>query len=353
MRLAENMKQYRKRCAMTQEQLAEAMGVTCGTVSKWESGACQPDLDTLMELADLFQASTDALLGYELHEAGPEEQAAEVKRCYGSRDFVRGKHLAEKALKNFPNHFGVVYQSAVLYEMTGLDTDDRSAFRRAIDLYRRALGLLDQNRDPSVGPCALRSHIAQCWQGLEEYDKALELLRTCNEGGLYDDHLGILLMKLHRWDEAVQTLSESMLEALTRLERSAMGLWNCLSEGRGDNREALELQHWMIGVYESLYPETPCFLHKLNAAMYAGCAVLALRLGEEQEAVGYLRQAREAAAAFDTAPDYRADNLRFYHGRSATSHDDFGATALEGVRLTLERQEEPERAALLALWERV
>lgn len=36
--LAENMKQYRKQCAMTQEQLAEAMGITCGTVSKWESG---------------------------------------------------------------------------------------------------------------------------------------------------------------------------------------------------------------------------------------------------------------------------------------------------------------------------
>ena len=64
-RLAENIKTFRKERKMTQEQLAEAMGVTVGAVYKWESKQSNPDLDLIIELADLFEVSTDVLLGYE------------------------------------------------------------------------------------------------------------------------------------------------------------------------------------------------------------------------------------------------------------------------------------------------
>ena len=64
-RLAENIKTFRKERKMTQEQLAEAMGVTVGAVYKWESDQSNPDLNLIIELADLFEVSTDVLLGYE------------------------------------------------------------------------------------------------------------------------------------------------------------------------------------------------------------------------------------------------------------------------------------------------
>lgn len=38
--LAENIRMMRKERGLTQEQLAEAMGITVGTVSKWETGSC-------------------------------------------------------------------------------------------------------------------------------------------------------------------------------------------------------------------------------------------------------------------------------------------------------------------------
>ena len=64
-RLAENIKTFRKERKMTQEQLAEAMGVTVGAVYKWESKQSNPDLNLIIGLADLFEVSTDVLLGYE------------------------------------------------------------------------------------------------------------------------------------------------------------------------------------------------------------------------------------------------------------------------------------------------
>ena len=56
-RLAENIKTFRKERKMTQEQLAEAMGVTVGAVYKWESDQSNPDLNLIIELADLFEVS--------------------------------------------------------------------------------------------------------------------------------------------------------------------------------------------------------------------------------------------------------------------------------------------------------
>ena len=353
MKLAQHIKAYRKNMDMTQEQLAEAMGVTVGAVSKWESGQSTPDLYTLMGLADLFQTSTDALLGFALEGQGAEEQAEAIKRCTGDRAFGPGRVKAEKALQNYPNHFGVVYRSAVFYEMMGLDTGDRTACRKAIDLYQRANGLLDQNRDSSVGVRTLYSHISQCYHCLEEYDKALEILSVHNEDGVYDDHLALLLLKMKRWDEAIRVSSESMLENLTRLERSAMVLWNCLSEGQGQHREALALQEWMVDLYEGLYTDRPCYLHKINAAMYTGCAIMAVQTEDPRHAQVYLRRAMSAAAAFDADPSYEAQRVRFYHGRSATAHDDFGQTATDGIAQTIARQAEPVRSQLETLWEQV
>ena len=55
----------RKEHGMTQEQLANALGITFQAVSKWENGVSSPDLSTLPLLADLFGVSVDALLGRE------------------------------------------------------------------------------------------------------------------------------------------------------------------------------------------------------------------------------------------------------------------------------------------------
>ena len=64
--LAQKLREFRKKQGLTQEQLAEAMGVTVGAVSKWESAASIPDLDKILKLSQLFDVSTDTLLKDEI-----------------------------------------------------------------------------------------------------------------------------------------------------------------------------------------------------------------------------------------------------------------------------------------------
>lgn len=61
--LGDRIKYHRKRLGMTQEQLAQHMGVSTQAVSKWENNLSCPDISVLPELAALFGISVDELLG--------------------------------------------------------------------------------------------------------------------------------------------------------------------------------------------------------------------------------------------------------------------------------------------------
>lgn len=61
--LGNNIKELRKSKRMTQRDLAEAMKVSQQTVGAWETERAIPGADTLSELADYFNVTTDYLLG--------------------------------------------------------------------------------------------------------------------------------------------------------------------------------------------------------------------------------------------------------------------------------------------------
>lgn len=56
---------YRKKKNITQEALAQKLGVTNQAVSKWESNQCCPDVMLLPRIADIFEITLDALFGRE------------------------------------------------------------------------------------------------------------------------------------------------------------------------------------------------------------------------------------------------------------------------------------------------
>lgn len=61
----DNLIQLRKYRQMTQEELAEKVGVTRQAVAKWEAGETMPDLERSRRLAEIFEVSLDDLASYE------------------------------------------------------------------------------------------------------------------------------------------------------------------------------------------------------------------------------------------------------------------------------------------------
>lgn len=83
----------RKRLGLTQDQLAEQLGVTAQAVSKWENDQSCPDITMLPRLAEIFAISTDELLG---HETTPKTSKAEV---IDEADDQKGGHAVDFELQ--------------------------------------------------------------------------------------------------------------------------------------------------------------------------------------------------------------------------------------------------------------
>ena len=62
MNVADRIQALRKQHGMSQEQLADAVGVSRQAVSKWESEQASPDLDKVVIMSDLFEVTTDYIL---------------------------------------------------------------------------------------------------------------------------------------------------------------------------------------------------------------------------------------------------------------------------------------------------
>ena len=62
MSCSDNIQFLRKRKGLTQEQFAEALGVTRQSVSKWESGQSYPEMEKLVQMCDLFGCDLETLV---------------------------------------------------------------------------------------------------------------------------------------------------------------------------------------------------------------------------------------------------------------------------------------------------
>ena len=79
--LGSRINEYRRQRNITQEQLADAMGVTSQAVSKWENDISCPDISILPQLADFFSVSMDRLV------RGEEPMRPQVLQGNAKKDF--------------------------------------------------------------------------------------------------------------------------------------------------------------------------------------------------------------------------------------------------------------------------
>ena len=235
----------RRQRGLTQEQLAEAMGVSVAAVSKWELGQSVPELETLLELADFFDLSVDALLGFRLRDGGCQEAGARIDAARREKRYDEGAREAEMALQKYPNRFAVVYPAARLFHMAGIERKREPALRRALELLSHACRLLDQNSDPDISETSLRIEMADVLLGLGEEERAIAMLRANNPCGVNDEAIGCILAGMAgRREEAMPLLSMALLRHVTAILQIGSKLCN-IYEDRGRLDQADEILAWL------------------------------------------------------------------------------------------------------------
>ncbi|ADL33394.1 HTH/TPR domain-containing protein [Butyrivibrio proteoclasticus B316] len=132
--LPANLKKYRIQKDLTQEDVAEFLGITAQSVSKWERGESYPDITLLPALANIFETSVDLLLGMDTIRA--EQTRLDIHKKAISFQRSGNYDMAEKtyreALLIYPNKPGMILGLASTLALKG-ETEE------AIELMERGL----------------------------------------------------------------------------------------------------------------------------------------------------------------------------------------------------------------------
>ena len=335
--LAENIRTFRKERRLTQEQFAEAMGVTVGSVYKWETGQTIPELSMLVEIADFFDTSMDVLLGYRVKDnriAAIKERLREYCRVRNPEALAE----AEKALKKYPNSFDIVHGCAQVYAFFGVGSKDHAESRRALELYEQAKLLISQNHDPEISEQTISGEMASAWMLLGERERSIELLKKNNAGGIYSDTIGMVLsLDLKKHEEAEPFLAESLLLNTIGLVDSVVGYALVLS-ARKDYATAKQMLSGLIAYLKPLKEgEKADFADKIMASMYTVMAHIHTLEGKPAEATECLHGVLATVRQFDAAPDYGIQTLRYpMYLNDVILNDGLGATAEDSIETILD-----------------
>lgn len=211
-RLSQNIKANRKRLGLTQEQLAEAMDVSVGTVSKWESAISVPDIETIVELADFFQESVDALLGYRCCHRSAGQTVEHLRTLENEHRYEAGAAEAKKALQKFPNQPEVLYECgellymAAIVQMNSPVCDKREEARKnlalAIEVYQKVAQLSEKDGGFSSSSVKIHQKIGTIYGILGQKEKAISYLEKYNISNVNDWMIANFLAGLKQYDRA-------------------------------------------------------------------------------------------------------------------------------------------------------
>ena len=148
--LAENLKKYRILKNLTQEDVADFLGITPQSVSKWERGECYPDITFLPALANIFETSVDLLIGMDVIRA--EETRFNIHKTANefqrNGDYISAEKVYRDALLIYPNKPGMILGLAGVLALQGKSAE-------AVELIEKGLPLSINEKQKSTMRAAL------------------------------------------------------------------------------------------------------------------------------------------------------------------------------------------------------
>lgn len=103
MKLSENIKRLRREREITQEDLAEMLGVSAQSVSHWECGRTMPDVTQLPVLANVFEVTTDELLGVDV--ASKAKRIEEIRKQAQSVNRQEALEIFRQGVEEYPDSY--------------------------------------------------------------------------------------------------------------------------------------------------------------------------------------------------------------------------------------------------------
>lgn len=253
MNIAEVIRKYRKEAGLTQEEMANRLGVTTPAVNKWENGNSNPDIELLAPIARLLHISLDTLMSFH-EELTPSEIGdiiREMDTMFISEGFETVYEWASDKIKEYPNCNMLIWQVAVMLDarrLTDVNIDSEKYDEQINAWYELVLKDEDEK---------IKRHAADSLFGFylrkKEYVKAEEYLQYFSDNDpMKKIYQGRLYKEQGDKENAYKTFEDIVLSEYHTLN-FAFSLMTGLALEEGDMQRARYLAEKMgsiAGIFE-------------------------------------------------------------------------------------------------------
>lgn len=310
-RIGEKIRLLRKKNDVTQDKLADRLGVTPQAVSRWESGVCYPDMNYLPAIADYFSVTMDELLCYTGVQKATrvKEYLAEVEHLLDRDRVVEALELLRRAMAEIPSDESLQLETAGVLSLYAELLQDSAkpeakaamdaALTEAVSLCRHILEDCtdDRLRDETKKTlCDIYAH------QLDDVTRAQEIAD-----------------QLHGMDVSREIIRATMLtgdvafaQAQKNLILFADNIWwhlynlACVPDIAGDRYTAAQqiaILEKGVALFEVIFDDQPLFYADRLANSYRQLAMLHLSLGHTEEGLACFERMADYAVLFDNRPD--------------------------------------------------
>lgn len=203
----------RRERGITQEQLAQAVGVSAPAVSKWETGQSYPDITLLPPLARYFGVTVDALIAFEqqLSEEALDALQEPIRRAFAEEGWAAGLARCQALMREYPSDMQLrIFLTGGLMECMVFATSDAEREEGRA----RQIAWLSEAASASEGKLQLtaRHLLGVYYLGARQLDKAEEILADLSDLQLDTAQLmPTLRMLQERYDEAMKLAEQHVM----------------------------------------------------------------------------------------------------------------------------------------------
>lgn len=203
MEIGSVIKKYRKDAGLTQEQMANSLGVTTPAVNKWENGNSKPDIELLAPIARLLNISMDTLFSFreKLSDVEIAEIIRKMDKMFSEEGYEKTYEWVLERIKEYPNCNMLIWQAAVMLDarrMTGECREPEKYDKQINAWYEMALH--DENEE-------IQHHAADSLFGF--YLRKKEYARAETYLNYFSEHDPMKKLYQGRWYEEQGKIKEA------------------------------------------------------------------------------------------------------------------------------------------------
>lgn len=228
LQIGEVICKLRKERAITQEQLANFIGVSMAAVSKWENGISYPDITLLPVLAKFFNVTIDKLLNFEIELSNDEVKKiySECEKFFNSADdFDLAIEKSKSYILEYPSSYYLKDKIAHLFFAYSWKADDEEKSMKmltyAIELFE---DVASSCTNTEIVECALFA-LGALYSSTDEEDKAIDSLNKIHKSQCDpNDILANIYIKQKKFKEARNLLQSKLYKYIHEISLICMNL---------------------------------------------------------------------------------------------------------------------------------